>query len=217
MSSKSVGALMLVVAAVTMIAGCSRSAVKGNGVITTENRPVSDFSELEAGGAYKIHWSKGNPGLTISTDSNLLPHITTSVSGNTLHIDSQNLRPTQGITVHVSSASLNDVRLNGAVTLTASNLSGDTLKLESNGASSITVGGSVTNLEATFSGASRLDAKSLRSQTATVSLSGASLADVNVTETLNASISGAGNLTYSGNPKSVEKDVSGAGRIQARP
>jgi hypothetical protein len=211
------GAVMLLVAAVAVLGGCSGSAVKGNGVITTENRPISDFAELEAAGAYKIKWSSGKPGLTITTDSNLLALIKTSVNGNTLQIDSQNLKPTQGIVIHVSSGSLKDVRLNGAVSLTASNVSGGDLKVESNGASFVSVDGSVTKLEANFSGASRLDAKSLRAQTAEVSLSGACLADVTVGETLNATISGAGILTYSGNPKSVEKNVSGAGRIQARP
>ena len=185
----------------------------------TENRPISDFSGLEVSGAYQIKWSSGKSALTISTDQNLLPLITTSVTGNnTLRIDSkENLRPTKGITINLSSASLTDVKLNGAVSLAASNLSGADLKLESNGASSISVAGSVTNLEATLSGACKLDAKSLQTQTAKVSLNGASYADVTVTETLNASISGAGGLTYSGNPKSVEKSVAGVGRIQPRP
>jgi len=184
----------------------------------SETRPISDFSTLHVAGAYQIKWSSGKPALSISTDQNLLPLITTSVTGNTLEIDwKENLRPSQGITINVSSASLADVRLDGAVSLTASNLSGDSLKLESNGASSINVYGSVTNLDADLSGASKLNAKSLASQTATVSLNGACYADVTVSETLKASIAGAGVLTYGGNPKSVEKNVSGVGRIQSRP
>ncbi len=179
---------------------------------------MADFSALEVAGAYQIQWSSGKPALSISTDQNLLPLITTSISGESLHIDwKENLRPTQGIRIVVSSASLNAVQLNGAVSLKASNLSGDKLKLESNGASSVVVDGSVTNLEANLSGATRLNGTSLQSQTATVSLSGACYADVTVTEALNASISGTGVLTYGGNPKSVEKSVSGVGRIQSRP
>jgi hypothetical protein len=171
-----------------------------------------------ATGGYQIKWSSGKSALTITTDQNLLPLITTQVSGNSLKIDcEENLRPTKGITIIVSSDSLSVMRLNGAVGLTASNLSGHDLKLESNGASSISADGSVTNLEVNFSGASKLNAKSLRTQTARVSLNGASHAVVSVTETLNASISGAGLLTYSGNPKSVEKNISGAGSIRARP
>ena len=210
--------ILLAAAAVVVSAGCSPPGIKGDGSITSTNRPIADFSALVVSGAYQIQWSSGKPALTISTDQNLLPLITTSVSGDSLRIDWQeNLRPTKGIKIVVSSASLKDVQLNGAVSLTASNLSGQDLKLESNGASSIIVDGSVTNLDANLSGASRLNGVPLHTQTASVSLNGASYADVTVTETLNASISGAGVLTYAGNPKSVEKNVNGVGRIKPRP
>ena len=210
--------MIFLIAVVAVIAGCSRPGIKGDGVIKSTNRPISDFSELAAAGAYKITWSSGQPKLTISTDQNLLPLIKTSVSGNTLRIDCEGtLAPTKRITINVSSASLSDVQLAGAIHLTASKLSGPDLKVESAGASSITADGSVTNLKANFAGASKLNAKSLQTQTATVSLVGASHADVNVTETLKASIAGAGALTYSGDPKSVEKNISGAGSIRPRP
>ena len=206
------------VAAIAVIAGCSRPGIKGDGVSRAENRQIEDFSTLEVSGAYQINWATGKPALTISTDQNLLPLITTSVTGNTLQIDcKENISPTKGITIIVCSGSLRDVRLNGAVNLTASNLSSQDLKLESNGASSITADGSVTNLEVNLSGASKLHAKSLQTQVSTLSLNGASYADVTVSDTLSASISGAGLLTYSGNPKSVKDRISGAGRIQPRP
>ncbi len=209
---------ILLVAGTVVIAGCSRLGIKGDGLITTTNRPIADFSALEVAGAYQIQWSSGKPSLTISTDQNLLPLITTSVNGNALHIDwEENLRPTKGIKIIISSASLTDVKLNGAVSVTAGNLSGPELKLESNGASSITVDGSVTNLEANLSGTTRLNATSLHTETARVLLNGASYADVTVTESLDASVSGAGVLTYGGNPKLVEKNVNGVGRIQSRP
>ena len=209
---------ILFVGAIAVIAGCSPPGIKGDGVVTATNRPIADFSTLKADGAYQIKWSSGKPAITISTDQNLLPLITTSVTGDTLHIDRQeNLRPTKGITINVSSVSLKEVQLNGAVSFTASNVSGSDLKLESNGASSINVEGSVTNLEANFSGAGSLDAQALQTKTAKVSLSGACSADVTVTESLDASISGAGVITYGGNPKTVEKNVSGVGKIQSRP
>ncbi len=209
---------ILLVVGVVAIVGCSRTGIKGDGFITTTNHPIADFSALEVAGAYQIQWSSGKPALTIATDQNLLPFITTSVSGNTLRIDwKENLRPTKGITIIVSSNSLTDVLLNGAVSLTASNLSGRDLKLNSNGASSIIVDGSVSNLEANLSGATKLNGTSLQTQTAKIALNGASYANVTVTEALNASILGAGVLTYGGNPKSVAKNVGGVGKIQPRP
>ncbi len=208
---------LALVAAIAGITGCSPQGIKGDGVAVTTNRPVADFSRLQVGGAYQIRWSPGQPALSIATDQNLLPLITTKVNGDTLEIDSQqNLRPTKDITIYLSSTSLKDVELNGAVSLTASNLSGAGLKLVSNGASSVSLDGSVTNLEATFSGAGKLAAQSLQTQTASVSLNGASFADVTATEGLNASINGAGTIFYGGNPKSVEKHIGGVGSIQSR-
>jgi len=209
--------MILLIGFIAVVVGCSPPGIKGDGVATTQNRPITEFSTLKADGAYQITWSSGKPAITISTDQNLLPLITTSVTGNMLHIaQTKNLRPTKGITINISGVSLKEVQLNGAVTLTASNISGSDLKLESNGTSSINAEGSVTTLEANFSGAGSLGAKTLQTQVAKVSLSGACSADVTVTESLDASISGVGSITYGGNPKTVEKHVSGVGKIQSR-
>src|SRR5437870_2179146 len=63
---------LLLVVGVAIVPGCSRPGIKGDGVIITTNRPVSDFSALVVNGVYKIKWSSGKPALTISTDQNLL-------------------------------------------------------------------------------------------------------------------------------------------------
>jgi len=201
-----------------MVAGCSRPGIQGDGVITTEDRPISEFSKLVVTGGYEIEWSSGKPALTISSDQNLLPLVETVVSGNTLQIDSkEELVPTKGIKIILSSATLADVQLTGGISFKASQITGQDLKLESTGASEISVDGSVTNLEVNLTGASKLNAKFLQTQNATLSLIGASEADVTVTDSLKASVTGAGSLTYSGNPKSVEKNITGAGTIQDRP
>jgi hypothetical protein len=150
-------------------------------------------------------------------DENLLPLVKTVVSGDTLRIDSEdNLVPTKGITINLSSASLADMNLTGAIKFKAGHLTGRELKLDATGASDITVDGSVTKLEANLTGASKLNAESLKVQTAKLSLLGASDADVDASDSLDVSITGAGSLTYSGNPKSIEKSVLGAGSIRHR-
>ena len=209
---------IILIAAVTVVAGCSRPRIVGDGVIKTEDRSISEFSKVVVTGGYQIKWSSGKPALNISTDQNLLPLIETAVSGSTLKIDSKdNLAPTKSITIILSSASLTDVRLTGGISFKASQITGQDLKLESTGASEISVDGSVRNLEVNLTGASKLNAKSLQTQIATLSLVGASEANVTVADTLKASVTGAGMLTYSGNPKSVEKNITGAGTIQNRP
>ena len=209
--------MMMLVAAFAFVAGCSRPGIKGDGIIKTEDRSVSEFSKVVVSGGYQIKWSRAKAGLSISTDQNLLPLIKTVVSGKTLKINSQDeLAPTKNITIILSSASLADVELSGGNTFKASQLSGPELRVESTGASDITVEGSVTKLNAHLIGASKLNAKSLRTETATLSLVGASHADVAVTDSLKVYVTGAGSVTFSGDPKSVEKNITGAGSIRKR-
>ena len=67
-----------------------------------------------------------------------------------------------------------------------------------------------------MTGASKLSAESLQTERAELSLTGASKAEVNVTDTLKVSITGAGKVIYSGNPRRVVKDITGAGTIRPR-
>jgi len=204
-------------AAVVLLAGCHWSGVKGNGVIKTENRPIADFSSIKVAGGYQIKWSAGKPSLTITADENLLPLIRATASAGRLKIGSEEaLRPTRDITIVLSSASLSEARLSGGNSLNAGPISGPWLKLKSTGASDITVDGSVTDLKVTMTGAGKLNAKSLQAKNATLSLTGAAEADVAVTEMLKVSVTGAATLTYSGNPKTVEQKVTGAGSIRRR-
>ncbi|MDR3406779.1 MAG: DUF2807 domain-containing protein [Chthoniobacter sp.] len=204
-------------AAATLLGGCSVERIKGDGNITTDDRPLSEITSVQAAGAYSIEWSSGPPLLTITTDGNLLPHILTKVSGTTLKISSDTpISPTKGIKIVVTSPTIDQVDLSGAVQFTAAQVSGAAFSITAAGASTIELEGSVTSLAASLTGASHLKAGALKAKSATVTLVGASSGDVAVEESLNATITGAGALTYSGDPKSVEQQVTGAGSIHRR-
>jgi hypothetical protein len=211
------GKMIILLLVTALLAGCSRIGVIGDGVIKTESRPISEFSKVEVTGGYEVEWTTGKPALTISAAENLLPLINTVVSGDTLKIDAtENFNTSKSIKIVVSSPTLEAVELTGGNTLTASQLSGPGLKLESTGASKINLSGSVTNLNATLTGASRLKAKSLPAENCTLSLVGASEADVTVSGALKVSVTGASSVTYSGNPKTVDKEATGASSIEQR-
>jgi hypothetical protein len=61
-----------------------------------------------------------------------------------------------------------------------------------------------------------LQAGDLMAQDVEISVTGAGKADVYASNLLRAAITGAGNVSYHGNPKSVEKKIAGAGKIEAR-
>ena len=208
-------AKLLTFAALTL-GGCHLSGIRGNGHLVTENRSVTEFTSVEAEGAFDIEWVPGPPSCTIRTDENLLRHVETSMEGKKLRMEWHGqLHPTHGMKVKISSASMTGARLTGAVRLSATRLSGHGFYLEGTGATRVTADGAVDELLATMSGASNLNAESLQVKTAELSISGAGRAEVSASEVLKVAISGAGKVTYNGNP-SIERHISGAGSIRKR-
>ncbi len=190
--------------------------IEGNGHTTTEERPVTGFSKIEAGGAFTITWTPGPVKVAITTDENLLKHITTHVNGDTLKIEwEEPVHGTDGIKVNLSSPQLTGAQLNGATRTTATGLSGSEFYLEANGASRIVLSGAVNALSGELNGASKLVATDLQTRAMELSISGAGRADVNASEVLKVDISGAGKVTYEGNP-AISKQISGAGSVKRR-
>src|SRR5215211_4170107 len=185
-----------------LLNGCHWVGVNGNGRIRTETRPIGEFSKLLADGAFEITWtSASTPALSITTDENLMEYVRTRVSGDTLEIDwVKPLRGTRGIKVNVATNALRRAELNGAVRLVASNMSGPEFYLLANGATRVALNGTVNAMSAELNGASRLDADSLATRAIELSISGAGRAEVNASEILKVDISGAGKVTYVGDP-----------------
>ena len=206
---------VLLAGCVAVVAGCHLPGIRGNGHIKTEERSIGAFANLDAGGAFEIEWQNGSPALRITTDENLLPYIENDVSDDTLHLRTrEHVWPTRGIKVVISSPTRTGGRIRGAVKLTVKQLSGPTFALESKGASDVTLDGSVDRLLVDMTGASQLVADGLQAKTAEISTTGAGDAEVAVTDTLKVIITGAGKVTYSGNPPTIEKQITGAGSIR---
>jgi Putative auto-transporter adhesin, head GIN domain len=201
---------------VALAAGCRWVGVRGNGHIETDDRTVSVFTEIDAGGVFEIEWQSGSPALRITTDENLLSYIESDVSGDTLHLRTHDhIWPTHGIKVIISSPARTAARIRGAVKLTAKQISGSTFALEASGASNVSLDGNIDHLLADMTGASELEASGLQTKTAEISTTGAGDAEVAVSETLKVAITGAGKVSYSGNP-TVEKHITGAGSVHRR-
>jgi len=208
---------ILFFACVVLIAGCRWAGIRGSGNIKTDERTIGAFANLRASGAFTIEWQNGAPALRITTDENLLPYIDSQLDGDTLRLRTrEHIWPTHGIKVLISSPTRAGARISGAVKLTANQLSGPKFAFEATGASQVKLDGSVDQLLADMTGASELNASGLQTRTAELSTTGAADAEIAVSETLKVAITGAGKVTYSGNPKTVEKHISGAGSIRHR-
>jgi hypothetical protein len=203
----------LLVACLVLAAGCRWVGIHGN--IKTDERSVSPFANIDATGAFQIEWQNGAPVVRVTTDENLLPYIHDHVSGDTFHLDTrEQIWPTQRIKVVVSSPTRAGARISGAVKLTANQMAGPKFALEATGASRVTLAGSIDELLVDMTGASELSASRLQTKTTEISTTGAAEAEVAVANTLKVAITGAGKVTYSGNPKAIERHITGAGSIR---
>ena len=211
---KLIGALPLLILLST---GCDWKGIRGNGNIKTESRPVTAFARVEAGGFYELEWHPGAPSFSLTTDENLLAHIQTSIEGKVLKIKMQHsFAPTDAIKIVITSPTLTGASFSGALNFDATQLSGGPFALETSGAAKVTLAGKVDRLLASLTGASKLQAAELSTADVELSVTGAGKADVTASNLLRASITGAGKVSYGGQPKSVEKKITGAGKIEPR-
>lgn len=210
---KRIGIFFIAIATL-LVGGCDYVGVRGNGHIVTDVRQVGDFDEIEASGGLRIEWQSGPPSLRITTDENLLPYIENRVSGHTLRVHNRKpLRPTHHLNVVITSSHFHGADLSGAVDLNAHGLSGSKFYIRASGASDVTLDGNIDEFLADLTGASDLRAQGLQTKTADLSSTGASSAKISVSEALRVDITGAGDVVYYGNPKTIEKHVTGASSI----
>jgi hypothetical protein len=207
--------IVLLTGCIVLVVGCHLPGIRGNGHVKTEERAIGAFVNLDASGAFEIEWQNGAPALRITTDENLLRYVENNVSDDTLHLRTRgHVWPTHGIKILISSPTRAGGKIRGAVKLTVKQLRGPIFALESKGASQVSLDGTIDQLLVDMTGASQLAAAGLQVRTAEISTTGAGDAEVAVTDTLKVVITGAGKVSYSGNPPTIKKQITGAGSIR---
>lgn len=92
----------------------------------------------------------------------------------------------------------------------------DDLKIKSTGAATINAAGKVKNATISSTGAGDIDASQLQAEKARVTVAGAASVNAYASEQSDVSVSGAGSVAYSGNPKTVNKSVTGIGSVEKK-
>ena len=232
-------ALMMMACQITGIGNINinRKTVRGNGTLATEDRSVSGFNQVSLAGFGTVNITQGSEeSLSIEAEENLMEYITTEVVGGELRIgfkQDTNVQPTKGIQYHLTVKDLNQVAVSGAADVECTAFKTEKMKMDvsgagkmvfngldvkdltvnSSGAGTFTLAGTVDTQKVSLSGTGNYQAGDLKSRTASMTVSGAGNGTLWVTDSLNVEISGLGNVSYYGKP-SVTKDVSGAGRVK---
>lgn len=146
-------------------------------------------------------------------------------------IDDIKLNPTQKI--YVSVKNITELQVNGSGkivsenSLSAPNLSlsiggagsmdldikGDQLKLEVSGSGKMALRGYATACEGVLSGSGSLNAFDCPLETTKIKVSGSGIAEINVSNTLEALVLGTGSVKHKGNTKNTTKKVYGSGTV----
>jgi hypothetical protein len=211
--------------------------IHGNGVITTIEKPVSPFKEVEARGDIKLIVTQGDlKPVKLEGDENILSYIEVSQEGERIIIQTKpgvNLIPSGDLNIYVTSPAYKSIDVSGSSDIIGQNkiTSDEELSLQASGAGdikmevdapkittgisgsgTISLKGQARDLNIDLSGAGHAYCYDLLTETTTVEISGAGSAQVYASVKLNAHVSGAGNISYKGNA-SVSQEISGAGSV----
>lgn len=213
--------------------------VRGNGNITSVERSVSSFSEVEVHGAIDMYVIQGSEApVRIEGDENLIEYIQVKTEGNRLEVRTRpgyNLRPTKKMKVYVTSPNYTELEVSGACNIygerslnlnnpIAMSVSGagdirmditsPKVKARVSGSGNVDMKGQTKDLEIDISGAGEARCYDLLSENTKVEISGAGSAEVYASVFLDAHVSGAGSVRYRGNAGKVNQQVSGAGSVK---
>lgn len=214
------------VAALTTVAvamGVSGCTVFGGPVLTpadlsgetvNQSRDHQDFTGIDFGGFGNVTFNQGSVfSVSVTTDGALQSHITSTVVDGVLRIDQDFtfVGPSPELTIAVTAPQVNSISLTGAGTITAAGLDTDTLDVSVSGVGDVYIIGRAKYTSVSVSGAGNARLESLRTGELTINVTGAGNAVVSASRTLEARISGAGDITATGKATDVSVRISGAG------
>ena len=207
----------------------------------TEEFDLSDFSRVEVGYAFEVEVVQSDSySVGITADDDLLKHLNVSKEGETLKVGhSKHIGWRAGITrpkARISMPVLKGLKLSGASKGTIGGFSSsEDFKLNLSGASGVTgeiaagnadfalsgashaeLTGSAEKIVLEGSGASRMELDGFPVHNAAVKLSGASRSTVTLDGRLDAKLSGASRLTWTGNPVMGDIKTSGASTLSGK-
>src|SRR5438045_6039529 len=105
-----------------VVTGCegvgTGPAVRGSGVVASESRNVSGFSQVRVDGSGDVVIDQtGTESISVESEDNILPLLETRVSDGVLHVGTTpnvNIHPTRPVRFHVAVKTLTGVGISGS-------------------------------------------------------------------------------------------------------
>ncbi len=198
--------------------GITSGCIEGSGKGKSDKRQISSFNSVLIDGAFDVNIEmQKKEGVEVAGDDNIIPNITTKVSGNKLIVSSnKSICPKQKLEVNISAPDIEQVRMEGSSDIIITGVNNKSLTVELDGSGDINVSGKTKKFAAIVSGSGNIHAKDLHAEDVRISISGSGDADVYATSKLDGAIEGSGDIAYYGNPGEVSKKIDGSGDIEKK-
>jgi hypothetical protein len=191
------------------------SPVAGVGDPVSQNRTAGEFTGVSAGAGINVVLAVGPATrVTVTAQPNLLPLVTTTVSGGRLVADivSPGISSTRPVTVRVTAPAITSVSLTGGAAGTME-LSADRLDIDASGGATIQAIGTVKQLSLSASGGAAAQLGSLVATLCKVALDGGSKATLNVKTELTGTAGAGATITLVTKPTAQSVTLSGGATI----
>jgi len=209
--------------------------------IDTEDRKVSDFKGISLSGSFNYYIKQGSGNaVRIEAPAKILSNIITEVKNGVLNVYTKNntswgsIFNNEKVAVYITAKDINSIHLSGSgdvffkegikstdlkVSLSGSGditgtITATSVDCNLTGSGDIRLSGRAENAKVKVVGSGDFTAGDLQTNNTYVEVVGSGDARVNATESLNAKVSGSGDIRYRGNPKSVSKSKTGSGDIE---
>jgi len=144
----------------------------------------------------------------------VLPTLQTDVENGTLHIyNTGSLMSTGPVKIAISAPDISSVDGNGSGSFNLTNINNSAVAVNVAGSCDVNVQGQTKALSAIIGGSGTITATDLRAQSSIAEISGSGNIDLNAKHSLNAIVSGSGDIRYTGQPTIVHTQVTGSGEI----
>ncbi|MEO3407193.1 head GIN domain-containing protein [Mucilaginibacter sp. CAU 1740] len=210
---------------------------------TTQDRHLSGFSAIDLAGSFDVYYTQGaNESVKVEAPSDVIDKIITEVDGGVLKIyskkgtnwDSWSWGKNRKMIVHVVSKDMTSINVAGSGDVYfREGISTNSLKLKVVGSGDMLGKVTVKNLESSISGSGdmklsgRADnsrvtvvgsgdftARELITVNTQVSIAGSGDATINASNKIDASVSGSGDVHYTGGARNISSSKAGSGDIE---
>lgn len=209
-------------------------------IANTEDRKVSAFKGISISGSYDYYIKQGSTNaVRVEAPAKLSPYIVTEVKDGVLNVYTKNhtnwgnIFNNEKIAVYITVKDINSIQFSGSgdvyfreginstdmrITMSGSGdltgkINATSVECSLSGSGDIRLSGRAENAKVKLVGSGDLSARELQTVNTYVEVVGSGDASVNASGSLNAKLSGSGDINYRGNPKSVSKSKSGSGDI----